>query len=132
MIPLDQRRFFHTKLNWLLVRYIIVFDYISPIVSLARYNFKKNRKKEDTLAKTRVLVRIERVNGKDESKPPFLRGIVPDLGVHIEPHPTVFVERAPARFQSLARIRQRGKKVDSSNGHVDPQSHMFLPLTLEV
>ena len=75
-----------------------------------------------------VLVRIERVKGK----PALLRGIVPDLGVYIAHHPAVFVDRAPARFQSLARIRQRGQKVDSSNGHVDPQKHMFLPLTLEV
>ncbi len=89
-------------------------------------------KKEETLANRQVFVRVELVNGKDESLPPFLRGIVPDLGVHVSHYPRKFIESAHPRFQSLARPRNRGRRVDPTNGHVDPRRHMFLPLTLEV
>lgn len=84
------------------------------------------------MAKRQVLVKVDRMNGKSEDDPAWIRGSVPELGVHMESHLQVFVEQAPNRFQSLARIRQRGRKAALTNGHIDPTEDMYLPIQIEV
>ncbi|OGY27092.1 MAG: hypothetical protein A2Z11_03345 [Candidatus Woykebacteria bacterium RBG_16_43_9] len=62
----------------MLGRYIIVFDYISPTVSLARYNFKKIRKKEGTLEPTEFTIAYRAIDGSQVDSSdlhPILRGL---------------------------------------------------------
>ena len=84
------------------------------------------------MAKKHVFVKVDRVNGRSEDDPAFLRGSVPELGVHMADHPQAFVERAPDRFQSLARVRRRGKRAALTNEHVDPRQHMYLPIQIDI
>lgn len=84
------------------------------------------------MAIKRVLVRVERRNGKDNHSSPFLRGCVPDLGTLRCSDPDEFLKEAPKRFAALARIRGRGRKVDPNCPHVDTKRDMFLPIEIQV
>ena len=79
-----------------------------------------------------ILVKVDLLGGRKEDDPSFLRGVVPNLGVLIRLHPLDFVVNAPLRFQSLARLRNRGKNVDPENSHVNIASDMFLRVNVSI
>ena len=82
------------------------------------------------MSKRTVLVKVALINGKENDDPAYLRGTVPELGIMLGHHPTAFLDEAPRRFQSLARVWNRGRNVDPGNPHVDQARDMFLPVSV--
>lgn len=79
-------------------------------------------------------VKVERLEGIRENghrQAIRLRAQAPGLGQMLSPDPRHLLAQAPRVFNT--RRRFLGRKLDElTDTHVDPQQHMFLPLTLEV